>query len=374
MKALFVSHDASRTGAPLLLLAFLRWLRLGSGVDFRILLKNGGELEREFAEAGPCATLHWDDSVAWPRLWRRLRQKRALSGLGDVDLVYSNTITNGAVTAELARLGRPIITHVHELENFIRSSGPANLDAVKRHTTLFITASRAVKNHLVDAHSVPERQVAVVHSFIPAQEFATDRVTRPREQVLGELGIPANTFVVGASGTTDWRKSPELFVQLAALVRTRAPRSRVHFLWVGGALSWELRYDIEKLGLSNVTFVDHTDRPADYFNCIDAFTLVSRVDPFPLVCLEAASMAKPVLCFGGAGGMPEFVEDDSGFVVPYLDLVQMADRIAALEADRELCGSLGLAAQRKVRARHDIGVAGAEIVALMTDLARRGGG
>ncbi len=372
MKALFVSHDATRTGAPLLLLAFLRWLRAGSRMSFRILLKNGGVLEREFGATGPCATLHWDEPVRSPRFLLRLHRRRALSGQGDVDVVYSNTITNGALTAELARLGRPIITHVHELENFIHSSGQANLEMVKRHTALFITASRAVRDNLVGEHAIPEDRVAVVHSFLPVHDFADERVSRSREQVLDELGIAAGAFVVGGSGTTDWRKSPELFVQLAAQVRKIAPSAPIHFLWVGGASSWELRYDIRKLGLGNVTFVDHTDRPIEYFNCMDVFALVSRVDPFPLVCLEAASMGKPVLCFSGAGGMPEFVEDDCGFVVPYLDLAQMAERVASLHADRELCRSLGLSARRKARARHDISIAGTDIIKLMNEVTRRG--
>jgi glycosyltransferase involved in cell wall biosynthesis len=367
VKALFISHDASRSGAPLLLLAFLRWLRAQSSVSFRILLKNGGELAREFGEAGPCTTLHWDQTGRRP-LFHRLRRRRALAGQADVDVVYSNTITNGAVTAELARLGRPVITHVHELENYVHSSGSANLEMVKRYTTLFIAASRAVKENLVSAHGITAGRVAVVHSFLPVEQCSPGHVTRPREQVLAELGIPPGALVVGASGTTDWRKSPDLFVQLAARVRRAAPTLPIHFLWVGGALSWELRYDMQKLG-ARVSFVAHTDRPLDYFNCMDVFALVSRVDPFPLVCLEAASMGKPVLCFDDAGGMPEFVEDDSGFVVPYLDLDAMADRVLALQADPELRLTLGIAAQRKVRARHDVGVAGARIVGLMGELA-----
>jgi glycosyltransferase involved in cell wall biosynthesis len=371
VKVLFISHDASRSGAPLLLLRFLRWLRAAhSSVSFRILLKNGGELAREFGEAGTCTTLHWDESRPRP-LFHRLRRRRALAGHADVDVVYSNTITNGAVMAELAQLGRPVITHVHELENYVHSSGSANLDMVKRHTTLFIAASRAVKENLVSAHGVDDGRVAVVHSFLPVELCSPGHVTRPREQVLAELGIPADALVVGASGTTDWRKSPDLFVQLAARVRRAAPTLPIHFLWVGGALSWELRYDIEKLGAFHVSFVPHTDRPLDYFNCMDLFALVSRVDPFPLVCLEAASLGKPVLCFADAGGMPEFVEDDCGFVVPYLDLDAMGDRVLALHADPQLRLTLGVAAQRKVRARHDVGVAGAQIVELMGELATR---
>ena len=59
---------------------------------------------------------------------------------------------------------------------------------------------------------------------------------------------------------------------------------------------------------------------SDYFSIFDVFALMFREDPFPLVCLEAALLEKPNLCFARAGGASELVESDSGFVVPYLDL------------------------------------------------------
>ena len=47
-KVLFISHDALRTGAPLFLLNLLKWFGTNSELTFRILLKNGGDLESEF--------------------------------------------------------------------------------------------------------------------------------------------------------------------------------------------------------------------------------------------------------------------------------------------------------------------------------------
>jgi glycosyltransferase involved in cell wall biosynthesis len=373
VKTLFLSHDASRTGAPLLLLALLRWIRDQSDVSFRIVLKNGGDLEHDFAATGPCTNLRWGQ---YPRRrgglfgpLRRPLRSPPLPPVDDVDLLYSNTITNGAVTAALAASGRPVITHVHELENCIDAAGPENLELVKRHTALFITASQAVKHNLVAAHGIPDERVAVVHSFVPMRELSEDRAVRSRGEVRSSLGIAEDALVVGGCGTTDWRKSPDLFIQVAALVRRLAPRAPIHFLWVGGALSFELRWDLERLGLGNVTFVPHTDRALDYFTAMDAFALTSRVDPYPLVCLEAATLGKPILCFDGAGGMTEFVEDDCGFVVPYLELGTMAERIVSLEADRARARALGEAACRKVAARHDIQRAAPEIIELMRRVA-----
>ena len=47
-QVLFISHDASRAGAPKRLLRFLRWFKMATDIPFRTLLKSGGELEPEF--------------------------------------------------------------------------------------------------------------------------------------------------------------------------------------------------------------------------------------------------------------------------------------------------------------------------------------
>src|SRR6187399_2669791 len=49
---LFVSHDAGRTGAPLVLLNFQRWLKEHTGVKFATILRRRGPLEAEFARLG----------------------------------------------------------------------------------------------------------------------------------------------------------------------------------------------------------------------------------------------------------------------------------------------------------------------------------
>ncbi len=47
-KVLFISHDASRTGAPIVLLNLLKWFKTNTDIPFQILLKKGGVLEPDF--------------------------------------------------------------------------------------------------------------------------------------------------------------------------------------------------------------------------------------------------------------------------------------------------------------------------------------
>lgn len=367
MKILFVSHDAAPHGAQILLLNLLRWFKDQQVFSLELLLKEGGVLEPDFARVAPCRVWQKPFSVT-QRLLSLVRTSDIVKLYKrDIDLIYSNTITNGDLLEILTTLGCPVITHVHELENYIHHIGKDRFDKVKRYTHLFVAASHAVKANLIANHGIAEERVKVVHAFIPTARFSAEQLSRSREEVRRGLSIPADAFVVGGSGTIDWRKSPELFVQLAGYMKRVAPNRKLYFLWVGGHTSWELEYDVNKLGLDTIRFVTHVANTAEYYNAMDLFALVSRIDPYPLVCLEAASLGKPVICFDRAGGMPEFVEHDSGFVVPYLGIAEMADKIVTLYDDPVLCRQLGESAQQKVRVRHDVSVAGSDIAGIIKE-------
>jgi glycosyltransferase involved in cell wall biosynthesis len=125
-------------------------------------------------------------------------------------------------------------------------------------------------------------------------------------------------------------------------------------------------HDVERLRIRPIVhFVGPKPHPLPYFSLFDAFLLTSREDPFPLVCLEAAALATPIVCFEDAGGMPEFVGEDAGFVVPYLDVPRAADSILALARSEGLRRSLGACAAAKVRSRHDINGVGRQIAAVL---------
>jgi glycosyltransferase involved in cell wall biosynthesis len=370
---LFVSHDALRTGAPILLLHFLRWFKLHTNVAFEILLRAGGDLQPDFEAIGPVSVLQpWARLTSSPvELARRMHNQLLLARLArsGVKLVYSNTVTNGGVLRTLARPGRTVITHVHELEARIRSLRPDDFAGVLAHTHRYIACSQAVKANLVDRHRIDGAAVEVIHEFIQMPSGTAD--SRKRDAVRATLGVPPGALVVGAVGTTDWRKAPDLFIQLAAAVCRRRPGLPVHFVWVGGAVAGSpafdaLAHDIRGAQLdSQIHFLGEQSSMLDYFRAFDVFALTSREDPFPLVCLEAAAVGVPIVCFDGAGGEKEFVEEDCGYVVPYLDVQAMAESTIALLESEGLRRRLGERAAEKVRSRHEVTVTAPKILAAM---------
>jgi glycosyltransferase involved in cell wall biosynthesis len=379
---LFVSHDAGRTGAPLVLLNFQRWLKGNTGLEFATILRRRGPLEADFAALGKTfliETRRWERLVRhrFPKKihWTGFGSNRRLAALRERShrLIYSNTVTNGDVLRILARPGLPVITHVHELNYWIDKSGADNWSEVCRHTTKFVAASEAVSQNLQQNHRIPADRMEVVHEFIPTDHKPQLGSHDQNATVRQQLGIPVQAFVVGGSGYETWRKGKDLFVQLATLIRRRNPSRSFWFVWVG----WEgdeeerrqLRHDVEKAGIADsFCWTGEVSNPLDYFACFDAFALVSREDPFPLVCLEAALLEKPILCFAGAGGISELVEEDSGFTVRYLDLNAMADKLLLLGENEDLRRKMGACGAAKVRQRFSLDVMAPRLHRLIDNL------
>lgn len=372
-KLLFISHDATRTGAPILLLNLLRWLKTNTDISITILLKDSGVLKKEFEEIGD--THIWNNVNKYEKIstWIKRKVFKKVKGMDrhkqriltklikkDFDLIYANSIATCETIIEFEhRLNCPIICHVHELEMGLKEfCGLEVFKKASKYFDGFIAVSKAVKINLIKNHQINRQKIDLVHGFIPTIDTPT--VPAVAKHILRkELNLPEDTFVVGASGTTDWRKAPDLFIQLAYETQKIDKGNNIVFCWIGGdnnGLVYEkLMYDVDKLNLNcKVFFLGEKANSLDYFNSFDVFSLTSREDPFPLVCLEAASLGKPILCFNGAGGTPEFVENDCGFIVPYLDIEVMADKVILLAKDRDLNKKLGASAAEKVLERHCI--------------------
>jgi len=366
---LFLSHYAGRTGAPMVLLSLLQWLKENTSLTFETIHLQDGNLLTEFQKIGPttiCTSTRFERNLkrffdlfgvktdVLNHCWQKIEEKYA----GKVGMIYSNTITNGEALARLSGLNCPVICHVHEQELLIQQFGLKNMELVKRFTTHYVAASEKVKRNLVMHHQIPEDKIDTIYSFINVS-------TLPKKfrNIKSELNIPEQDFVVCGSGHGSiWYKGKDLFVQLAHAVNKKFDVSPVHFIWVGGSDEEmdanKIQHDVRLAGIEKyVHFIDDTDKPYDYFNICDIFVLTSREDSFPLVCLEAAALGKPVLCFEGAGGMPEFVEKDAGYIIPYLDIHVMADKLIGLLQKPDKKTEMGLRAAQKVRERHDVSVA-----------------
>ena len=356
---LFVSHEASRTGAPVFLLNLIDVLIASSDIECIILLGSGGELESEFKKRGTSFVLNSRNDIP-PAILAWLKKK-------NIRLVYSNTITNGMLQKRLKVLGCPILCHVHELAYSIdHYFDQASIQHVIDSTSLFLAGSRAVADYLIHRRMRPASEVVLAYPFINVEQAQRTAASAQTDSLV----LPGNAFIIGACGTLGWRKGTNLFVQVARLVLEQCQQP-IHFVWVGGPTSGnefrQLQYEIETLGLgSHITFTGSVKAHLPYLARFDIFLLPSREDPFPLVVMDAAALSIPIICFSDAGGAPELVEDDAGIVVPYLDCTKMAGAVCQLQSNPDLRQRFGKRAQQKVMERHNISVGGQHIHNIIT--------
>jgi glycosyltransferase involved in cell wall biosynthesis len=331
VKLLFISHDATRTGAPILLLNLAKALKDDYEIDF--LLKRGGVLESEFKSAGNTYLLKSKlQSFSKYKIVKKIAQRLVtdngydLSGINfDLyDVIISNTVTNGDILADIRKtFSGKIISYIHELEmatGFFTTN--QQLQNLLKYSSAYLVPARAVKQHLVDNLQIDEKKIDILHYYIPPANVAAAH---------NQAG--KNSFVVGGVGTSDWRKSPDLFITIAGLLFARQPNAKIEFKWKGASPNslemQRLNYDLKKSGLQDkVSFISSSASVNDFYEQIDLFLLTSREDPYPLVVLEAAGYNHPTICFDGAGGAPEFVmAAQGGHISPYLNLDDVVTQI-----------------------------------------------
>lgn len=363
LNILFVSHDAHPNGAQNLLLTLTSWLKENGLANPRFIMAGPGALTEEFLRIGP--VLSWDTdrkSESTPDV--TLRLLRSFGGK-DLSAVYLNSAASGHVIEMTRHLQVPQIVHVHELEKSIeRWVGANKMSALRDHADVFIAASAPVADNLNKRHGISREKLRVVDAFI--RSTGIREVSGSEKRVSkSALGLNPDAKVVLGCGTTDWRKGPDLFVEVAKTIH-RSNRGPVQFVWVGvetegGEIS-KLRHLAKSSGVGKqVRFVGGVSTPLPFMIAADVFLLPSREDPFPLVCLESADCGVPTICFAEAGGMPDFVGSSCGVVVSHLDVQQMAGELRSLLNDEARTRRLGEQAREKVRSQFDVSVKGPDI-------------
>ncbi|UYZ61371.1 glycosyltransferase family 4 protein [Hymenobacter weizhouensis] len=363
----FVSHEATLTGAPILLLNIVTWLGLQAKYDLVVVLAKDGPLRQDFEKVAKvilynvtpssrvvAALLRRSDTIDKYQL---NRFRRVLRGK-NIKLIFSNTIVNADLVKKFRDAHVPIITYVHELSFIMRMQQlyHGGIDTALSNTSFFLAGSKAVTRHLV-LQGVDPNKIEVIYSSIPFEAIEAQLQTYTIEKVRAELGLPINARLLVAVGTASWRKGSDLFVQLADVVSKR--RSDIHFAWVGATPNTmeylQLVHDVERYGLvDNFHIIPTTPEYLKYLAVAEMLILPSREDTFPLVVLEAAVAGKPTVCFADAGGSPEFVGTEYGVVVPYGQIEKMADAVEELLRNDEERRDKGKRAREAVRTNYNI--------------------
>ena len=341
---ILVTHDCSLTGAPMVALNLARYFARQETLDLCVIAKGGGVLESEFASCG----LYWNLDA------RPDRSQSAADCFASLMASFANRPIRGAIcntvvvsdiVAVLHAHKVPVISLVHELpSSIINFFGEEVFQTIDRQADAIVFGSEFVRGQIQDAFQPTNSRLCIVPTGYPAPKAIARNVARA--EVMAELGLPQDAFLVMGCGTVDHRKGVDLFIQVAARVKAASTASRpCHFVWIGGgptAYTTWCRHDLEAAKLHETVHLIGSRESIDgYLAAADAFLMCSREDPFPLVTLAAIAAGVPVVTFEGAGGTSEIIDNEAGVTVPYLDVDSMAKAVLRLHQEPEWSQALG---------------------------------
>ena len=332
-KVLIISHESSRTGAPVLLLNLSHILK-ENNCEIDYLLKNEGELVPEFQKLGNTTILNRKNKNLVQKIYHKLLAivlRMKLSGsIHRYDFIISNTLLNHDLD-DLLKKNKNVYTYAHELESVLNYyTNDDNIKKVIHHTNNFLYPAKCVKDLLINKYGIANSNFIYLPYFIPDHStFRTDYNLEMRQK----LGYSPSDKIVGGMGALSERKGIDLFIETAQIVRSK--NKNVHFLWCGGdpdSNEWTAIHElIKKKHLEDmVKIVPITSVPFKYMAMYDVFFLSSKEDPMPLVGIEAAMMKVPLLFFAKTGGMEEFLGEDSGISVQLGKTSECADKIITI--------------------------------------------
>jgi glycosyltransferase involved in cell wall biosynthesis len=354
-RILVVSHEASRTGAPRMVVEILNALPAEEW-DRRVLVRWPGPLLVDMASTGSRVRSEPLRRVRALRQWRLARRPvawfeqvlaAAIIMLQRPDLVWCNTSDTACYLRPAILLHVPVVLYAHEpgpriahlLERYgLHRCGPELVLAGCAPQTCsdLAAACGTARHHVVCLCAVPDeaRILALAEHEPPA--------------------LPRGGVLVGGCGTPDSRKGVDLWLEMVERICDTAADLDPHFVWIGGDApahfaEWAA---VRRLG-DRVTFVGSVDNPYPYLRALDVFTLTSRVDQFPLVMLEAMHLGRPVVAFAVSDDIVEAI-GDCGRVVPPENVKLASEVVVELLRDPEERTHMGERAALRARERFGI--------------------
>ncbi|WP_375381767.1 rhamnan synthesis F family protein [uncultured Sphingomonas sp.] len=322
------SHEASRTGAPLVALGVAE--ELAKENNLIVLTGRPGPLSAEFkaisTQVGTGALM----GRGYERLFKELRDE------GRIDGVVLNSVETFHVAEGALYAGVPSVALVHEFAEY----SDFRVRRIVGTADRVIFPAKLLQESAFKELSLIGRpnNTAIRHQGIlaelPTDPDASDLTHEDLDILVGYRG---NAKIVLGAGQVQIRKGVDLFVQTANEVRRRYSAD-FRFIWVGSGydplrdLNYSLyvRETLERLGLQDVvTFLPAQANLDILFERANVFYLSSRLDPFPNVALDAFEAGLPVICFEHGTGIAEEIADGRaiGAAVEYGSASAAADAI-----------------------------------------------
>lgn len=305
-------------------------------------LTRGGPLADDLRAAHVPLTIigkHWKyDPAAWWQLRGHIARLRP-------DLVQSWLFTANAYGRTAARSAG--VKHLVASERCVDSWKSAHeliIDRwLARRTDAIICNSQAVAEFYA-AQGIAPAKLRVIHNGIalPTPPSST------RQELLAELGLPADSRLVGAVGRLWPQKRIKDAIWAADLIKVA--RDDVHLLILGDGPQRQVLERYRELCRieDKVHFLGARNDVARWMPHFDALWLASSFEGLPNVVMEAMAAGVPVVASDIGGTRELVVPGQTGYLFPVGDRAALARLTLKILDDSTLAGRLGQAGRERI--------------------------
>lgn len=272
---------------------------------------------------------------------RHLKNIQALHNADKFDLIHSH----GGVAGFYGRLMKkhnPKIKSVHTIHGihyiyskkfFKRNFSKAIEQYLVQFTDKTICVTRSDFITAVDLKITDEFKSVVIANGIDTAKFS---VHEKNLNLLNNLGLNENNFVVGNISRFDVQKNQKMIIQAAYYLVKKYPGMRFVFVGSGEYLRSMVEYAREA-GLGKyIVFTGEKENTLDFYSIFDVFVLPSFWEGLPYVLLEAMASKLPIIC-SDLPGLNEVITDGfSALTINPNDMDDLFAKISKLHDDEEL--------------------------------------
>jgi len=328
---LFVSHDLSLSGAPIIMHTLAKYI-LHAGYFVTLVAPVAGKLIDQYRQENIPVII--DPLVRdSPATLENL--------IHNYDVVVANTILSWGLVNSAKSLGKPVIWLVHE-GDFGCALAESNADVRKALAVADVVVFPSRQTEEKYRKFAIRENYMVLHYGIEVTEPRSGKVYPPQSDKLRVVQV----------GSIEPRKGQDVLVRCVNSLPLDL-RDAFVFHFVGRVLDNDYYDKLRRntAGLRNVHWVGEVshDEALQHISDSDALVCASRDDPSPLCVLEAMAFGKGIVSTD-VGAMPDIIEHEvSGIIIDVEDRHALAKSLVRLHQDRDLLRRMGDAARRKFK-------------------------